>query len=138
MLDTTDSDSGGLAPDLKKTRRQKAPRAVDLAKIDRLPPHAIEAEQGVLGCALLAPNESLGICVEKFKRGSEVFYDLRHQQIFELLTEMYDHKEAIDLITVQQRLKDKNQLEAVGGIAYLASLQDAVPSAANLEYYLDI
>ena len=42
-----------------------------------------------------------------------MFYDLRHQSIFELLAEMYDQKEAIDLITVQQRLKDKNQLEAV-------------------------
>jgi len=52
--------------------------------------------------------------------------------------EMYDHKEAIDPVTVQQRLKDRNQLEAVGGLSYLSSLQDAVPSAANLTYYADI
>src|SRR5437762_14194995 len=51
---------------------------------------------------------------------------------------MYDHKEAIDLVTVQQRLKDRNQLEGVGGLSYLSSLQDAVPSAANLTYYADI
>ena len=44
----------------------------------------------------------------------------------------------IDVITLQQRLKDKQLLEQVGGIAYLAQLQDAVPSAANLSYYLDI
>lgn len=80
----------------------------------------------------------MGECIERLKRGSEVFYDLRHQQIFDLLSGMYDQKEAIDLITVQQRLKDANQLEAIGGITYLASLADSVPSAANLMYYVDI
>ena len=52
----------------------------------------------------------------------EVFYDLRHQTIFNALVEMYDKREAIDVITLQQRLKDKHLLEQVGGIAYLASL----------------
>jgi replicative DNA helicase len=51
---------------------------------------------------------------------------------------MYDQKQAIDLITVQQWLKNKQQLEGVGGLAYLSTLPDAVPSAANLQYYLDI
>ncbi len=108
------------------------------AHVDRLPPHSIEAEQGVLGCLFLAPNECLGECVEKFKMGATVFYDLRHQVIYELLVEMYDKKEGVDLITVQQRLKDKSQLEAVGGLPYLASLPDAVPSAANIEFYINI
>jgi replicative DNA helicase len=125
-------------PDFKKSRRAKAPRAVDLSKLDRLPPHSIEAEQGIIGCALLSPNDSLGICVQKLKRGADFFYDLRHQALYELLVTMYDEKKPIDLITVQQVLKDKNQLEAVGGIAYLTSLQDAVPSAANLGYYVEI
>jgi replicative DNA helicase len=86
----------------------------------------------------LSPNECLGECIGKFKKGGEEFYDLRHQSIYEVLVEMYDHKEAVDLITLQQRLKDKQQLEQVGGLAYLSSLPDAVPSAANLSYYLDI
>ena len=51
---------------------------------------------------------------------------------------MYDKREAIDVITLQQQLKNKQLLEEVGGIAYLAALPDAVPSAANLSYYLDI
>ena len=106
--------------------------------MDRLPPHSAEAERGVLGCVLLAPNDGMGVCIEKLKRGSEVFYDLRHQALFETLAEMYDQKEAIDLITVQQRLKDNKQLDGVGGLSYLAGLADAVPSAANLEYYLEI
>jgi replicative DNA helicase len=106
--------------------------------VDRLPPHSPEAEQGVLGCVLLAPNEGMGVCIEKFKSGADVFYDLRHQTIFSMLAEMYDAREAIDVITVQQRLKDKQLLEQVGGIAYLSTLPDTVPSAANLTYYLDI
>ena len=105
---------------------------------DRLPPHAIEAEQGVLGCILLSPNECMGISIERFKRGSEVFYDLRHQALFDLLAEMYDRKELIDPITIQNYLKDRNQLEALGGMPYIAGLMNCVPSAANLEYYIDI
>lgn len=76
-------------------------------------------------------------CIEKLKAGAEVFYDLRHQTIFSTLTEMFDKREAIDVITLQQRLKDRQLLEQVGGLSYLASLPDAVPSAANLSYYLD-
>ena len=106
--------------------------------MDRLPPHSPEAEQGVLGCILLSPNDSMGECLEKLKAGAEVFYDLRHQSIFATLAEMYDAREAIDLITLQQRLKDRQLLEQVGGLPYLASLPDQVPSAANLSYYLDI
>jgi replicative DNA helicase len=103
-----------------------------------LPPHSPEAEQGVLGCILLSPNECLGECLEKLTQEPEVFYDLRHQTIYSTLVTMYDTREAIDLITLQQRLKDRQLLEEVGGIPYLSSLPDAVPSAANLSYYLDI
>ena len=79
----------------------------------------------------------MGECIEKLKVGGEAFYDLRHQTIFATVAEMYDKREAIDVITLQQKLKDKQLLEQVGGLAYLASLPDAVPSAANLSYYLD-
>ncbi len=135
MIDVMDSTSGIAAVDLKRMPRSKASGGVPT---DRLPPHSPEAERGVLGCVLLSPRDSMGVCIEKFRRGSELFYDLRHQHIFDLLAEMYDQKEAVDLITVQQRLKDRNQLEAVGGIAYLSALVDSTPSAANLEYYADI
>ena len=57
---------------------------------------------------------------------------------FSALCDAADTQEAIDLITLQQRLKDKQLLEQVGGLAYLSPLPDAVPSAANLSYYLDI
>lgn len=136
MIDTIPEETGP-APDLKHTRRAP-PGAGDPAKIDRLPPHSLEAEQGVLGCILLSPNEGMGFSIEKLKSGAEVFYDLRHQTIFNVLAAMYDAREAIDLITVQQRLKDRQLLEQVGGLAYLSTLPDSVPSAANLSYYVDI
>ncbi len=128
------------APDLQKApkRRQKNVPSTTVGRIDRLPPHSIEAEQGVLGCVLLSPNEAMGLCLEKLKSGSEAFYDLRHRTLFEMLSGMYDSKQPIDLITVQQHLKDQGQLESVGGLVYLANLQDAVPSASHLEYYIGI
>src|SRR5687767_1980220 len=111
MIDSIHPETSGGAVDLKRSRRKK-PALVDPARLDRLPPHSIEAEQGVLGCVFLSPNDCLGESIEKLKAGAEIFYDLRHRTIYELLVEMYDHKEAIDLITVQQRLKDRQQLEA--------------------------
>jgi replicative DNA helicase len=134
MIDAISEGAAGA--DLKNARRRRpAPYA---PRVDRQPPHSPEAEQGVLGCVLLSPNECMGECIESLKEGAEVFYDLRHQTIFSLLAEMYDAREAIDLITVQQQLKNKQMLDQVGGIGYLAALPDAVPSAANLSYYLEI
>src|SRR5256885_17090372 len=122
----TDSFSEG-GGDLKHTPRRKA-ALPDIHKVDRLPPHSIEAEQGVLGCVLLSPRECMGQCIEKLKSGAEVFYDLRHQTIFTAIAEMYDGSDAIDVITLQQHLKNKQLLDEVGGIAYLSALPDVVPS----------
>ncbi|MGB7746475.1 MAG: replicative DNA helicase [Verrucomicrobiia bacterium] len=138
MIDSV-SDTAGAAADLKKTRRQKAARADARPAIDRLPPHDLDMERGVLGCQLISPNDCVGEVIEKLKGiGIEAHYDLRHQTIQAELFEMFDTRIPIDVITLQQRLKDKQLLEQVGGLAYLAQLQDAVPSAANLSYYLDI
>jgi replicative DNA helicase len=136
MIDSVEG-SGAPLPDFKKARRVKAP-AVDPEKLNRMPPHSIEAEQGVLGCLLLDPQQSVGEILNRFKGTPEFFYHLPHRTVFEHVVAMADAREAVDLITLQQRLKDRGELEAIGGLAYLVSLQDAVPSAANLTYYLDI
>jgi replicative DNA helicase len=136
MIDAVNPEEAATGSDLKRTRRKKF--TTDVGKIDRLPPHSTEAEQGVLGCLLLSPNDCIGESIEKFKVGAEIFYDLRHQAIYEILVQMYEKKEPIDLITLPQKLKDNHQLEAVGGLSYISSLTDAVPSAANLSYYADI
>jgi hypothetical protein len=74
VIDSLELTGEPPAPDLKRTRRRKD-AAIDLSKIDRLPPHSIEAEQGALGCMLIAPNEAIGVCVEKFKRGHDALRD---------------------------------------------------------------
>ena len=135
MIDSIPEGAGPTTDLKRKSPRKPTARATGL---DRLPPHSPEAEQGVLGCILLSPNDCMGECIEKFKGSEEVFYDLRHQTIFRSLCEMYDAREAIDVITLQQRLKDAQLLEQVGGISYLSVLPDTVPSAANLSYYLEI
>lgn len=148
MNDST-SEGGGPVVDLKRARRRKTSLAEAL-RADRLPPHSPEAEQGVLGCILLSPNPCMGESMELLKGNPEVFYDLRHQTLYRTLIEMHDQQQPIDIITLQQRLKDTqprdekgrakegNLLEMAGGIAYLAGLPDAVPSAANLSYYANI
>ena len=107
-------------------------------KTDRLPPHAIDAEVAILGCILVSPNDCLNQCILHLKAGVEVFYDLRHKSIYKVLIEMYDARDPIDVITVQQRLKDRQLLEEIGGIPYLIALQDAVTSTANVTYYAEI
>jgi replicative DNA helicase len=136
MIDSVLSENVGSV-DLKRSKRPRRSQGA-ASGVDRLPPHSPEAEQGVLGCILLSPNDCIGECIEKFKQGAEVFYDLRHQTVFGTLAEMFDKRQAIDVITLQQNLKDKQLLEQVGGLAYLASLPDTVPSAANISYYMEI
>ena len=137
MIDSVDSPTGGAPPDLKRTRREKRPAAEPL-RTDRLPPHSDEAERGVLGCMLLDPQQVVPSCIAKFKGVSDVFYDRTNQGLYELLVEMDERREAIDVLTVRQRLKDKNQLEAIGGDSFLNDLQNSVPSAANWSFYADI
>lgn len=109
------------------------------SSVDRLPPHSAEAEAGVLGCCLLAPNECVAKCVAKFTAaGAEVFYDLRHREVFHAMATMIENLVAVDVITLLEELKRRDRLEQVGGMAFVATLPDTVPSALNLPYYLDI
>lgn len=88
---------------------------------------------------MISPNDCLSAFVAKFGVKSEdVFYDLRHQEIFRAMVDMSAKGTPIELVMLNQELRDKKLLEQVGGTAYLASLGDKTMSAANLEYYLDI
>lgn len=115
---------------------EKASRRPPAAE-PQLPPHDIEAEQGVLGCILTDPGESLSRTIEQLS-GADAFYDLRHRELYLAFMEMERRAIAIDLTTASSFLKDRSQLEAVGGVPYLSGLMDAVPSVANLPEYLRI
>ena len=121
--------------DLKKTPRKK--ESIAAIPLDRTPPHDTAAEQGVLGCILLDPKENLSSCMAKIKDES-MFYDLRHKAIYSALVQMSERSIPIDLLTLSHQLRTDGELDNIGGVAYLAELQDGVPSAANLEYYFDI
>ncbi len=116
-------------PDLKRTRRNGQPVQ---RTVDRLPPHSIEAEQGVIACILLDPGAAIPECGVI---GPESMYDLRHRKLFAVLLAMHDERIPIDMLTVCDRLKARSELENVGGLAYIAGLPDTVPSAANVAYY---
>jgi len=107
-------------------------------RVDRLPPHSEDMERGVLGCVLLSPNEALALCIQKFPDGKAEFYDLRHQVIYDTLVGMYLNQQPVDVVTLYEKLKQGQWLEAVGGIAYLNEIQDKTPSAANFAYYADV
>src|SRR5258706_8368195 len=104
--------------------------------VHRTPPHSVEAEQGVLGSMLISPRDTIAECVEKINE--EYFYVPAHRTIYDVLVELWNAGQAIDLITFTQVLRDRNLLETDGGPALVTSLFTFVPTAANLEYYLEI
>ena len=112
-----------------------APTAASDPGFSRLPPQNIEAEQSVLGAVLL-DNAVLPRVIEILQ--PEDFYRGSHRRIFAAMLDMFERDQAIDLITLRERLEQKNQLEEIGGAVYLASLVDQVPTAANVAYHAKI
>jgi replicative DNA helicase len=104
--------------------------------IHRAPPHSVEAEQGVLGSMLISPRETIAECVERINE--EYFYIPAHQTIYTILVDLWNAGQAIDLITFTQVLRDRNLLDNVGGASFVTSLFTFVPTAANVNYYLEI
>ncbi|MEJ5366131.1 MAG: replicative DNA helicase [Desulfosoma sp.] len=104
-------------------------------ELRRIPPHQIEAEQSLIG-GLLVDNSGLPAALE-ILRGDE-FYRDAHRIIFRAIQELFERNEPVDLITVAEWLQQKDELESVGGAAYLASLTELVPSAANVAAYAKI
>ena len=109
-------------------------RDVD-ASLHKVPPQNAEAEQSILG-GILLDNQALNNVQEILV--TDDFYSESHRRIFTAICELKDRNEPADLITLTNILKNKNQLDGVGGVAYLASLVDNVPSAANVGYYAKI
>ncbi|HWH76911.1 MAG TPA: DnaB-like helicase N-terminal domain-containing protein, partial [Candidatus Binatus sp.] len=101
----------------------------------KVPPQNLEAESSVLGGVLL-DNEAINQVLEVLR--PEDFYRESHRKICRAMIEITDRGEPVDLITLSDVLKGKLELEAVGGSAYLASLADFVPTAANISYYAKI
>ena len=97
-----------------------------------LPPQNIEAEMSILG-AILIENRSIERVLEVMT--PEDLYRESHRKIMRAMIELNERGEPCDLITMTSALRMKGELEEVGGGAYLATLVDFVPMAANISYY---
>jgi replicative DNA helicase len=108
-----------------------------LPDIHRLLPQAPDAERGVISSFLLAPREIGGLCAEKQIK-AEHFHLPAHAQIYVTLLELWDANKPIDFITLTQLLRDRGQLDQVGGAAAVTELFTFLPTAANAGYYVEI
>jgi len=110
------------------------PYDTELAAI-KLPPHSVEAEQSVLGGLLLENNawDRIADVVNEHD-----FYRADHRSIWRRITQLIGESKPADVITVAEALDSHNQLEEIGGLAYLASLAQNTPSAANIRRYAEI
>jgi replicative DNA helicase len=107
---------------------------MDIANL-KVPPQNLEAEQSVLG-GILLENEAISKVLETLL--PDDFYRESHRKIFNSMIELFEKNEPIDLITLTNQLKSMGHLDGVGGSAYLSSLVDSIPTAANITYYARI
>lgn len=102
---------------------------------EQTPPQNIEAEQAVLGAVFLS-NDAYSEAAEYLQ--PEDFYRRAHQIIFQTMVDLNNNNTVVDAVTVNEALTANGQLDDVGGVAYIAELAQAVPTAANVGYYAQI
>src|SRR5687768_17610781 len=102
---------------------------------DRQPPYAPEAEISVLG-GMLIDADAVARALEIVD--DSMFYREANRRIFRSMSRLFQRGQVVDPITISEELKKTDELEYVGGLAYLAELLDAVPTAANIEYHARI
>ena len=105
------------------------------ALIKRVPPHSIEAEQSVVG-AMLMDKDAI-MTASEIISGSD-FYQTSYGVIFDSMTELFNEGKPVDLITLQERLKEKNVPEEISSLEFVRDLVTAVPTSANVKYYAQI
>ena len=103
--------------------------------MERMPPQNIEAEQAVLG-AVLIKKEALTEVQEILK--PEDFYREAHRIVYSAMEDLFINNEAVDLVTLTEQLRKKDQLDKVGGLAFVTALANSVPTAANVIYHAKI
>ncbi len=101
----------------------------------KVPPHNLEAEQATLGAVLL-DWDAVGIVIAHLR--PESFYSLQNQAVFRAVLSLYNKGQRGDVLTLVEELRQAGQLDAAGGVAYVASLPDQVPTSSNVEYYAQV
>jgi replicative DNA helicase len=103
--------------------------------INRVPPQNLEAEQSVLGSLMLDRDAIIKIADIL---SAEDFYEEKHRIIYLAILKLYDERSSIDILTISNKLDEGSSLEKVGGMGYLTTLVNSVPSAANVVHYAQI
>ena len=103
--------------------------------IDRLPPQSLEAEEAVLG-AILIDRETIIEIAEFLK--PEDFYRQAHANVYRAMLELFERREPVDLVTVAETLERNDELEQIGGRAYLSQLSNQTPTAVHAVQYARI
>jgi len=101
----------------------------------RMPPQSLEAEVCTLGSMVL-DKPSIGEVLQVLD--AESFYRHDHRLIYQALVKLYEDNKPVDLVTLRDELTKRGQMEQVGGVDYLVSIAESVPSATNVEYYAKI
>ncbi|NDL71013.1 replicative DNA helicase [Vreelandella alkaliphila] len=101
----------------------------------KLPPHSLEAEQSVLG-GLMLDNQAWDNVSERLV--ADDFYRYEHRLVFNVMIHLAESGQPLDVITLSEALEARDQLDTVGGVAFLAELARNTPSASNIRAYADI
>lgn len=103
--------------------------------LDRLPPHSLAAEKGVLASLLIDPQVADDVAIAL---RPDDFYADAHQRLYRQMMEIHETGKTIDITLLVERLKAADEFDVVGGMAYLAEILGAEPTAANAVYYAQI
>lgn len=103
-----------------------------MTTLERLPPHSLDAEEAILGSLLIDPDAIFD--VGTFLR-PDAFYRSQNRAVYEAILALNDRRDPLDLITLTEELRRQEQLDEVGGEAYIISLINAVPTAINAVSY---
>lgn len=101
----------------------------------KLPPHSLEAEQSVLG-GLMLDNQAWDGISDRLV--ADDFYRYEHRLVFNVMIHLAESGQPMDVVTLSEALEDRDQLDTVGGLAFLAELARNTPSASNIRAYSDI
>ena len=124
--------SGPSARTIEDPNRRRSPTRV----IDRLPPQSLEAEQSVLGAILI--DRDAVIEVAEFLRPGRLLPPGATAGSTRPILDLFERREPIDIVTVAEALERKDELEAIGGRAYLSSLSNETPTAVHVAQYARI
>ncbi len=102
---------------------------------NNLPPQDLDAERSVLGGILIDPKAVTAV-IDILE--PEDFYKKEHRSIYEAILELAQDRHAVDLITLSGRLREKKMLEEIGGMSYLTSLVETVPTSSHIVHYANI